>query len=201
MRRTKAKPAATKTIERKEGYLYTRVSDKGQVGREAQEATGHDLFARMGIEVLGSFHDDLTGKSAERDDLGRLIAILKKRPTRAYVFADDVSRIARGIREYLDIRDRIAAAGGIVVSPKHGIFADDVEDEPRELFDAYFASKQRKENAAQTTRRMRGRCLDGHWCLQLPTGYKYRIKQSKNDRSEILRNPTLSEVTDDHPRS
>lgn len=184
------------TSEFKEGYLYTRVSDKSQLerghGLESQEAIGRDLFARMGIEVLGVFRDDLTGKSASRHDLNRLIVTLKKHKRRPYVFIDDISRLARDLRSHFAIRDTITAAGGIVVSPKFGVFSDDPEDDPREIFDAYFASKHRKQNAEQTLRRMRGRCLDGHWCLQLPSGYKYRRKESKNDRAEILRDEPVA---------
>ena len=182
-----------------DGYLYMRVSDKSQKerghGLESQEAIGRDLFARMEVDVLDVFQDDLTGKSIHRDGLDRLITALKKRNKRGkrtYVFIDDVSRLARSLSAYFAIRYAIADAGGIIVSPKFGVFPDDPEDDPREVFDAFFASKQRKDNAAQTVRRMRGRCLDGHWCLQLPTGYKYRRKETKNDRSEILRNEPVA---------
>jgi len=180
----------------KEGYLYARVSDKSQLerghGLESQEAIGRDLFDRMEIKVLEVFRDDLTGKTADRDDLKRLITTLKKRTTRTYVFIDDISRLGRDLRSHFAIRDAITATGGIVVSPKYGIFSDDPEEDPQELFDAYFASRHRKQNAEQIVRRMRGRCLDGHWCLQLPTGYRYRQKTSKNDRSQILRDDPVA---------
>ncbi len=129
--------------------------------------------------------------------LRALIATLKKRKERAYVFIDDVSRLARDLRAYFAIRDGITAAGGIVVSPKFGIFSDDPEDDPREIFDAYFASKHRKQNAEQTVRRMRGRCLDGHWCLQLPKGYQYRRKQSRDDRAVIERKEPVAAIIKD----
>lgn len=41
---------------------------------------------------------------------------------------------------------------------------------------------------------MRGRCLDGHWCLQLPYGYRYRRKQSKNDRAAIERDEPIATI-------
>lgn len=41
---------------------------------------------------------------------------------------------------------------------------------------------------------MRGRCLDGHWCLQLPHCYKYRRKEAKNDRAAILRDEPVATI-------
>src|SRR5690606_1015914 len=93
------------------------------------------------------------------------------------------------------IRDAITAAGGILISPKQGVFSDDPEENIGEIVEAAVVSDQRRRNAQQTVRRMRGRCLDGHWCLQLPYGYKYRIKQSKNDRAAIERDEPIATIS------
>lgn len=78
----------------------------------------------------------MTGKTADRDGLNSLIAALKKQKHRTYVFIDDVSRLARNLPAYFSIRYAIAEAGGIIVSPKYGIFSDNPEDDPREVLDA-----------------------------------------------------------------
>ena len=42
-----------------------------------------------------------------------------------------------------------------------------------EVIEAAFAGEHRRKNAEQTRDRMRARCLNGYWCLQLPAGYRY----------------------------
>ncbi len=76
------------------------------------------------------------------------------------------------MRTHFAIRDAIGSAGGKLESPKR-TFADDPEDDILEVIEAAFASEHRRKNAEQTRDRMRARCLNGYWCLQLPAGYKY----------------------------
>lgn len=180
-----------------EAILYLRVSDKGQVengnGLESQRTSCLEYTNRKGYEVLAVFSDDLSGKTANREGLQKLLAFLKKRKSGTLVIIDDLNRLARSVRTHIAIRDAITAAGGKLESPKR-VFADDPEDDILEVIEAAFAGEHRRKNAEQVTSRMRARCLGGHWCLQLPYGYKYRTDKTKGAGAVIKRDEPLASI-------
>ena len=178
-----------------EAIIYLRVSDKGQVengnGLESQETTCREYAQRRGYDVIAVFSDDLSGKTANRDGLKNLIAYLKKRRSQTIVIIDDLNRLARSVRTHFAIRDAISAAGGKLESPKR-VFADDPEDDILEVIEVAFAGEHRRKNAEQTLSRMRARCLGGHWCLQLPTGYRYHKDKTRGQGAIIERNEPVA---------
>jgi site-specific DNA recombinase len=180
--------------------IYRRVSDKGQVengnGLESQETTCREYAERRGYNVIAVFSDDLTGKTANRDGLKELLAFLKKQKSGTRVIIDDLNRLARSVRTHFAIRDAITAAGGKLESPKR-VFADDPEDDILEVIEAAFAGEHRRKNAEQTLSRMRARCLGGHWCLQLPYGYKYRKEKTKGQGAVIERDEPVATIIQD----
>ncbi len=121
------------------------------------------------------------------------MAFLKKRRRGTRVIIDDLNRLARSVRTHLAIRDAISAAGGKLESPKR-VFADDPEDDILEVIEAAFAGEHRRKNAEQTLSRMRARCLGGHWCLQLPHGYRYRKERSKGAGAVIERHEPIATI-------
>ena len=187
--------AATSSL--REAVIYLRVSDKGQVengnGLESQHTTCREYAERKGYAVLSVFSDDLSGKTANRDGLKSLIAFLKARRTGTIVLIDDLNRLARSVRTHFAIRDAIAAAGGKLESPKR-IFADDPEDDILEVIEAAFAGEHRRKNAEQTLSRMRARALGGHWCLQLPRGYRYSKDKAKGSGATIERKEPVATI-------
>ena len=180
-----------------EAVIYLRVSDKGQVengnGLESQHATCREYAERKGYAILSVFSDDLSGKTANRDGLKSLIAFLKQRRTGTVVLIDDLNRLARSVRTHFAIRDAIAAAGGKLESPKR-VFADDPEDDILEVIEAAFAGEHRRKNAEQTLSRMRARALGGHWCLQLPRGYRYSKDKAKGSGATIERHEPVATI-------
>ena len=156
--------------------VYCRVSSKKQVaegiGLESQETSCREYADRRGYVVLQVFRDDLTGKTDNRNGLKDLLTFIRKQKSNTKVIIDDLNRLARGLRAHFAIRDAIAAAGGQLESPKRA-YGDDPEDDLLEVIEAAFAGEHRRKNAEQTRDRMRARCLNGYWCLQLPAGYRY----------------------------
>lgn len=180
-----------------QAVIYARVSDKSQTerghGLDSQEITCREYAESKGYTVLAVFTDDFTGSSISREGLKALLGFLKKHRRGLKVIIEDGTRLARSLRAHFAIRDAITAAGGKLESPKR-IYADDPEDDIVEVFEAFISGEHRKKNAEQTKSRMRARCLSGHWCLQLPHGYKYRRKQSKNDNAVIERDEPVATV-------
>ena len=164
------------TSHAQSAIIYCRVSSKKQVsdgnGLASQEAACREYAEAKGYTVKAVICDDLTGKSDQRGGLKAMIAALQQSKDTTIVIIDDLNRLARSVRTHLTIRDAIAAAGGKLESPKR-VFADDPEDDILEVIEAAFAGEHRRKNAEQTRARMRARCLNGYWCLQLPHGYKY----------------------------
>ncbi len=203
MPRFKSKTSSCASFDKKaatvinDAIIYLRVSDKSQVengnGLESQHTTCREYADRKGYNVISVFSDDLSGKTANRDGLKNLITFLKKRRGQTIVIIDDLNRLARSVRTHFAIRDAISAAGGRLESPKR-IFADDPEDDILEVIEAAFAGEHRRKNAEQTLSRMRARCLGGHWCLQLPYGYKYQKDKTKGQGAVIERHEPVATI-------
>ena len=206
MTQTRRKPAARKFTEggelddgQMEAILYCRVSDKSQVerghGLDSPEVAGREYSERKGYRIIAVFCDDLTGSTAKRPGIKEMLALLKSRRRRGTrVIIDHGNRIARGLRPYYEVRDAITAVGGKVEDTTGKLYTDDPDDDFTEIINAAVAGEQRRQNAEQTMRRMRARCLGGNWCLQLPYGYKYRLKQSKKDPAVIERHEPVATI-------
>jgi len=159
-------------------FVYCRVSDPEQVkkghGLHSQEAVCREFARYKGYEVEKVFHENLSGKFAERPVLKELLASLRKcrRDGGRIVIVDDLSRFARGHRAHWPLRDEIREAGGILQSPNVQ-FGDDADSALVEGMLVTMAQHQREKNAEQTKSRMRGRVMNGYWPFFTPRGYKH----------------------------
>ncbi len=177
---------------------YLRVSDTSQTvrgtGLESQNAVNREYANRIGCNIVKTFKDDITGGKASRDGMDGLILYLKThRKAGPYlVIIDDLSRLARDVIIYWDLREAIKNAGGILVSPSM-VFNDDAAGRHYQNNLANNAEYQRLRNAEQTYDRMRGRLLNGYWPFsQPPIGYKnVRIK---GEGSTLQRDEPLASI-------
>ncbi len=157
---------------------YLRVSDKSQTtrgdGLNSQDVKCSEYANYLQSKVVRTFIDDVTGSKQEREGMDDVIQFLREnKKTGPYlVLIDDVSRLARDIRVYWNLRDAIAEAGGILVSPNM-TFRDDADGRHYQNMQASNAEWQRLKNKEQTNNRMRGRLMNGHWPFSKPVGYKH----------------------------
>lgn len=107
-----------------EAVLYTRVSDRSQTdgasGLDSQETRGREYAASLGIPVVRVFSDEsISGKLLDRPDIQDMLKFLRRCPhgVRRVVIIDDISRLARDVRVFFDLRDAIHATGALLESP------------------------------------------------------------------------------------
>ena len=165
----------------RKAVIYCRVSDEEQVkkghGLKSQEAVCREFARYRGYEVDQVFHENLSGKFAERPVMKELLAHLRKhkRYGGLIVIIDDLSRFARGHRAHWVLRDQLKEAGGVLVSPSVQ-FGEDADSALIEGMLVTMAQHQREKGAEQTKSRMRGRVLNGYWPFYTCRGYRHEHK-------------------------
>lgn len=160
----------------RKAVIYCRVSSIAQTkrgdGLASQETRCRDYARYNNLEVVGAYHDDKSGALMDRPAIRALIEFLgRNRNDRHVVIIDDISRLARGVKAHLGLREAIAMAGGVLKSPSIE-FADDADSELQEMIMATVAQHQRRKNAEQTVNRMRARMMNGYWAFACPVGYR-----------------------------
>ncbi|MEA2875129.1 MAG: site-specific recombinase [Hyphomicrobiales bacterium] len=160
--------------------LYCRVSDKAQEkkgnGLASQEACAREYARFKNYDVVDVFREVLTGGESNRPVMAALLAYLRKHKKEGrVVIIDDLSRFARDVVGYWQLRDELKSAGGLLESPSI-VFGDDADSVFRENILASVAQHQRQKNAEQTKNRMRGRVLNGYWPFAKPIGYRHERK-------------------------
>ncbi len=102
-----------------------------------------------------------------------MIAFLQRNRNHPHVvIIDDISRLARGMKAHIGLRDAIAHAGGVLKSPSID-FSDDADSELQEYIMATVSQHQRRKNAEQTLNRMKSRMRNGYWVFSVPVGYRF----------------------------
>jgi site-specific DNA recombinase len=167
--------ASAATIRK--SVIYCRVSDPKQVreghGLTSQETRCREYAARCGYEVVEVFSEDMSGKIAQRPGILEVLSFLKRhRAEEHVVIIDDLSRLARDIESYKQLRRAIKAAKGKLESPSIQ-FGEDSDSVLIENLLASVAQHQREKNAEQTRNRMRARAQNGYWVFFAPVGYRY----------------------------
>lgn len=161
----------------RKAIIYSRVSDPKQVseghGLSSQETRCREYAASRGYDVVASFSEDMSGKIAKRPGILAVLAYLRKhRGEQHVVIIDDISRLARDIESYKQLRRAIREASGKLESPSVQ-FGEDSDSTLIENLLASVAQHQREKNAEQTRNRMRARAMSGYWLFHAPIGYTY----------------------------
>lgn len=160
--------------------IYCRVSDPKQKteghGLESQEIRCRHFAVYRRYEVVKAFHDDFTGQTADRPAMKAMLSFLKKQKESYVVIIDDLSRLARDVVAYAQLRQTISATGAIMASPSHE-FRENPDGRFQENILASAYQHQREKNAETTLNRMKARSMDGYWVFPAPIGYKFEKVQ------------------------
>ena len=107
----------------RKAVIYGRVASKGAqengTQSEEQDARCRAYAQSKDYEVIGTFHDEgQSGNSVERPQLTSMLAFLAKRESDGVVvLVDDIARLARTLKAYVQVREAIHAAGATIESP------------------------------------------------------------------------------------
>lgn len=173
-------------FEPTEAVIYCRVSSIAQTkrgdGLASQESRCRDHARYNNLEVVRVFTDDKTGGVMDRPGMSAMIAFLQKNKRNPHVvLIDDISRLARGMKAHIGLRDAIAHAGGVLKSPSLE-FSDDADSELQEYIMATVSQHQRRKNAEQTRNRMEARMRNGFWTFAVPVGYRFQKADGSGNR-------------------
>ena len=190
----------TKAMTMSEGQpkvaiIYARVSSRKQVkeggGIESQAVRCRAYATSRGYEVVAMFTDDMTGSKARRPGMDAMLSFLKQHKTNPHiVLIDDISRLARGLKAHIELRDELAQAGGILESPSV-VFGDDSDSQFLENVLASSAQHFAQKNREQTINRMKARLANGYYVnARPPLGYKY----IKGHGKELVRDEPMASI-------
>ena len=188
----------TKPKQGAKAVIYCRVSDPKQTtdgdGLASQETRCREYAKRCGHEVVEVFRDDISGKFSDRPAMRSLLIFLHEHgeSSRHVVIIDDLSRLARDVEAYRQLRRAIAEAGGILESPSIE-FGEDSDSILVENLLASVAQHQREKNGEQTKNRMRARALNGYWVFPSMPGYRFE-KVPGHNKLLIRDEPTASVI-------
>lgn len=122
--------------ERRKAVIYCRVASTLAETRSdafvSQETLCREYAGSRGYEVVEMFCDISSGANATRPGLNEMLAFLgKQRPERYVVIVDDISRLARGVEVFVQLRTAFRDAGADLESPTFafeqspgGVFAE-----------------------------------------------------------------------------
>lgn len=114
------------SIAGRAAVIYCRIASVTQANPEieldAQEARCLTYAEQRGLAVLRVFKEHGSGAAPDRSVLSEMLGFIKGRnESSVTVVLDDISRLARGLAQYHEIRGAIADAGGVVETPVLGI--------------------------------------------------------------------------------
>ena len=156
--------------------IYARVSSLKQVregnGLSSQIAICNEHCKSHNFEAVEIFQDDTTGGSGDRKGLNSLKQwLVRNKAKNVVVVFDALSRLARDVRIYHEIKDAAIKAGARFSCPTFR-FEDSPEGELSENIQISVDQFQRQQNAKQTKSRTKGRLINGYWCMKAPFGYR-----------------------------
>ena len=168
--------------------IYCRVSSSKQKklgdGLQSQETRCREYAKYNNYNIAAVFRDDASGRLVNRPAMQEMLKFLgKNRAQSPTVIIDDISRLARGLKAHIDLREAIAKAGAQLASPSVE-FKNSADAKLVEHFLAAVSEHHLGKNADQTYDRMRARMMNGYWVFQAPTGYKY---ERAPGRGQMLR--------------
>ncbi|MEN9328655.1 MAG: hypothetical protein RI947_1463 [Candidatus Parcubacteria bacterium] len=159
----------------KKALIYCRVSSDRQVtqghGLDSQEKLCRDYASGKGYEIMRVFRDEgISGGFLDRPGINALLDYLDEHIKQIdIVIFDDLSRLARDIAVYLQLKNLLNKRSVKLESPNF-IFDESPIGEAMEMMSVIFAQLQRRENRRQVIQKMKARLLDGFWCFCPPPG-------------------------------
>jgi len=159
--------------------IYCRVSSKSQEtdghGLDSQETRCRQHAEAKGYDVQAVFPDTITGGGdyIKRPGMLALLSYVDAQPNEDFVVIfDDLKRMSRDTRAFLDLRDAFRLRGVKVESPNFS-FEETPEGEFVETVIAAQGQLERKQNGRQVKQKMNVRMDLGFWCHLPPVGYRF----------------------------
>ncbi|MEM1350931.1 MAG: recombinase family protein [Pseudomonadota bacterium] len=166
-------------MNKPQAIIYCRVSSKGQEtdghGLESQESRCRQYAKNNGYEVVSVFPDTKSGGGdfVQRPGMVALLSLIDAQPGEKFiVIFDDLKRLSRDTRAFLDLRDAFRLRGVQIESPNFS-FEDTPEGEFVETVIAAQGALERKQNGRQVKQKMNVRTDLGFWCHLPPVGYRF----------------------------
>lgn len=183
----------------RKAVIYCRVSTKKQTekgdGLQSQETRCREYAGYRNLEVTHSFKDAKSGFGVNRPAMQKMLKFLRQHRKDNYVVViDDISRLARGLKAHLQLRETLTKAGAELLSPNIE-FGEDADSELHEHIMATVVAHQRRKNAEQNRDRTRSRMLNGWWAVRRPPGYKY-VDCPSGGRMLVRDEPLASIIAD-----
>ena len=178
--------------------IYARISSASQAakgdGINSQITRCQEYARYKGYEIVETYKDKaISGGVAHRPGLDAALSFLTKQNDRSdYVMLfDDISRIARDLRLFLDLRDVADDMGFTLESPTMAFDGSSMSVMSGNI-QAVFAEHQRLQNAEQTKNRMRARAINGYWPFPAPIGYRFERVQGHGNL--LVRDEPLASI-------
>ena len=185
----------------KKAIIYCRVSDLKQTregsGLESQEFRCRQYAADKNYEVETVFRDEVTGGGnyAKRSGMMALLSHLSRNKKQPYVIIfDDLKRLGRDTRYYLELRDVIAGFGA-AVECLNFTFDDSPEGEFHEEIIAATGKLERRQIARQTMQKTKARLEAGYHAFLAPVGYKF-VKNEVHRKMIVRDEPAASVIAE-----
>ncbi|MEM8591776.1 MAG: recombinase family protein [Pseudomonadota bacterium] len=182
----------------KKALIYCRVSSKSQEtdghGLDSQEARCRAHAEARGYEVVSVFPDTITGGGdyMKRPGMLALLMFIDAQPDEEFVIVfDDLKRMSRDTRAFLDLRDAFRLRGVKIESPNFS-FEDTPEGEFVETVIAAQGQLERKQNGRQVKQKMNVRTDLGFWCHLPPVGYKF--EKIKGQGKTLVRDEPVASI-------
>lgn len=138
------------------------------------------------------FKDDVSGKLAQRPGFDDMLTFIRKnRKLAPVVIIDDISRMARDVRNHFDLKESVFRAGATLESPSIE-FGEDSDSILIEHLLASVSQHQRQKNGEQARNRMRARMMGGYWVHFAPLGYRY--EKSPAGGSILVRDEPMASI-------
>ena len=168
----------------------------GASGLDSQETRSREYSKHLGIPVARVFADEaISGKLKDRPGMLAMLKFLKRAPvgTRYVVVIDDISRLARDVRVFFELRDAIHATGALLESPTMKFKnSRDADGNFYEGIQALGAQHYREKVAETTRNRSWARLMKGYWVFHAPIGYKYI--RSKTEGGLLVRDEPVASI-------
>ena len=169
----------TKNIKQQKCLIYCRVSDSKQSaegsGLLSQEHRCRGWADDKGYDIEEIFRDEYTGGGdyARRPGMMALLDHLRKNKRNQYIILfDDLKRLSRDTRYYLELRDLITGYGAKLECLNFR-YDDSPEGEFHEELIAATGKLERKQIARQTLQKTKARFEAGYYAFNARLGYKF----------------------------
>ncbi len=160
--------------------IYNRVSSDKQAkeghGLESQDQRGKTFTQSKNYIHEKSFFDEgISGAKSDRPAIKQLLDYIDSHSNKKFVvIIDDISRLARDVKVYLQLKTELTRRDVKIESPNFN-FEESPEGFFIENIMAAKAQLDREQNARQVKQKMKARMELGYWCLRSPPrGLSYK---------------------------